>query len=134
MLGVVRFTSKIWHEDVVYIEVRRGEGIEGGDVINVGVEAEQQGYTGYYMAPSVMQRINKYRLRCKVSWIEIQLDSELKDYESDIVVREGNRIAFNKIGDSHPTVLLILEHGKECRLKIVVKKPKSLPYAEEKIP
>lgn len=89
-MDIFKFESTIVHENVVYVELARGEGVNGGDALVVGVQI--------FKPPPHMQghgfrdfgvRINKYRFSMHVESLNIVGTSEV--VESKL----GSRIRYS---------------------------------------
>ncbi len=113
---MARLRSVIVHDDVSFIEIRRGEGIDGGDTIVVGVEhpGSEEPSEGYYFLPSSALRLNRYRLRLSVADIEVRVDPEIAKMLGMIHPAKGKttvRSVF--IIDPQGVLRLILEYPPE---------------------
>ncbi len=125
-------TARIIHDDVAYIEIRRGEGIDGGDTIVVAVERPQRerGVEGYYVLPLSMPRLNRYRMRMRVTDVEVLIDDEVrKQLESQGVdpeslveeLKSSGRLAFVGLRGRYPRIVIELIYGAdECKARIKV--------------
>ena len=127
------FTSKISHDDVSYVELRRGEGIEGGDAIVVGVERPEENEVNPFYTAYGLIRVNRYRLRYRIGEVKLVADEAVEQ----ALEREGltlsalreallktGRLAFPKIGGRYPKVVIEISYGPgTCTAKIRVSKP-----------
>jgi hypothetical protein len=134
----LRFVTRIVHDDVAFLEIRRGEGIDGGDTIVVGVEklAQRQGREvgeGYFMLPPSAPRLNRYRIRMRISELEVVFADEARKQMSiagvdvDALAEElktSGRLALVPIEGRYPRVVIELKYGLEgCKVRILVSKP-----------
>jgi len=89
-VDIFKFESTIVHENVVYVELARGEGVNGGDALVVGVQI--------FKPPPHLQehdfkdfgvRVNKYRFSMHIESLNIVGTSEV--VESKL----GNKIRYS---------------------------------------
>jgi hypothetical protein len=126
----LRLVSRIVHDNVAYLEIRRGEGIDGGDLLVVGTESSSEDATYFFST----ERVNRYRLRFRVSRIDLTVDEELEKLLAregfssaelrESIEREGRLALPSLEGGRYPRVELELVFEKgEGKLRIRVTKP-----------
>ncbi len=116
--------SRIKHPDVVYVEVVRGAGIDGGDLVTVAVKRRQGGVMSFlpYLGPRDIA-VNKYRLAERVASVTVEAGRlrELYGEGCYTVKEEGSvwRLELGKTGDRYPSVILEIRHyGDHADVKI----------------
>ena len=132
---MAKLRSVIVHDDVSFIEIRRGEGIDGGDTIVVGVEhpGSEEPSEGYYFLPSSALRLNRYRLRLSVADIEVRVDSEVAkmlgvEEAPELLARkllQEGRLALPQIGGRYPSVVIeLLYADKGAKMLVRLRAPR----------
>ncbi len=125
----MKLVSRITHENVTHIEIRRGEGLEGGDQIIISTE---RNVDTTYMFP--VETSNRYRLRYRIEHVELTVEEEvakqLKEQGVPVealskMIKEEYRVFFPKLQDgSYPRVVLELVYDNDKgKLRIHVTKP-----------
>ncbi len=132
--------SIIVHDDVSFIEIRRGEGIEGGDTLVIGVEhpGANGAHESYYFLPPSALRLNRYRFRFGIIDVKLLVDNDLgpigaKDSEElseellEKLKTEG-KVALPLLGNRYPTVIVEAVYAeKGVNITVRVRKPRGEP-------
>jgi len=90
-VDVFDFESNIVHENVVYVELVRGEGLNGGDALVVGIQVFKppSNALSYFSVEGFGVRVNKYRFSMHVESLNIIGTSDI------IELKLGNRIRYS---------------------------------------
>jgi len=90
-VSVFSFESIIAHENVVYVELVRGEGVNGGDALVVGIQAfkPSPNVPPHYLTKDFGIRLNKYRFSMHIESLNVIGTNEV--VESKL----GNRVRYS---------------------------------------
>jgi len=89
-MNIFKFESTIVHDNVVYVELARGEGVNGGDALVVGVQFfKPPPSTQLHAFKDFGVRVNKYRFSMHIESLNIVGTSEV--VESKL----GSRIRYS---------------------------------------
>jgi len=115
-VDVFGFESNIVHENVVYVELVRGEGLNGGDALVVGVQVFKppSNAPSYFRIEGFGVRVNKYRFSMHVESLDVIGTSDV------VELKLGNRIRYSfpkptktlikvKYGSSGVSISVIVE-------------------------
>ncbi len=102
-----RFYSRIRHEEVKAIEVVRGAGIDGGDVLIIEVDSRGR-----------LLGLNRYRLSARLGPLRVEGEWPRQESEERVVFEPvGGRypsveVVFCPVCDNEPVRIRILEGGR----------------------
>ena len=128
----MRLKSLIVHDDVSFIEIRRGEGIEGGDTLVVGVEhgesaGQHEEASAYYFLPPSLMRLNRYRFRYPIVEVEVKVDKDIveklntsPEKLNEVIKREG-RLTIPPIEGRRPRLVaeaVYVEKGVKLTIRL----------------
>jgi len=99
-VDVFGFESNIVHENVVYVELVRGEGVNGGDALIVGIQVFKppSNAPSHFLIEDFGIRVNKYRFSMHIESLNVIGTNEV------IESKLGNRIRYSF---PKPTKILI---------------------------